>query len=202
MTKKNDNNKLEIELYETKFFDYRPVSPDVATMMFTYAYGKAMETYNDMLGRSRYLHTLKGFPDMKLETMKQQKQFKILQGLRQWSDKHGMRYDMFWSWATEAHLNLGFQKTYINVFYNKKILAEIKRQHAEWTEKFLVRSDSKFFRADSYTGHPVQQEYYDYVIKGTLKRSDQAGAAKMLAELVESGEIDLKYLQTAARSAA
>jgi hypothetical protein len=202
MPKKKDINKLEIELYETKWFDYRPVSPDVATMMFLLDYVKSMATYNDTLGNSRYVHTLKQFQSMDLETVRQQKNFKMLRGLRQWADKRGMRYDQFWSWATEAHLKLGFAKMFINVFYNASILAEVEKAHAEWTAKFLVRSDHKYFRASAFKGYPVQLDYYDYLVKGTLQRNDSKLAARTLAQLVKAGEIDHGYLQNALKEAA
>lgn len=198
--KERERNKQEIELYETKWFDYRRGEPDVATMRFLFAYGKAMETYNDQLGHTRYRHILKAFADMRLESLRDQAQFKQLASLRRWADKHGMPYELFWSYATEAHLKLGFDKTFITVFGNASIKAKVLDMWEHWKEVTVVRSSDPFFRAANFTGYAQQCEYYDYLIDSILRRYTDGEAARRLARLVNDGELDQNYLVNAVDS--
>ena len=188
--KETARNREEIELYQSKFFDYRPVSPDVATMQFMYAYGKAMEIYNDTLGYTKYRHILKAFDKMELGALKEKTQFKSLASLRRWADRHGMPYDLYWSYATEAHLQLKFDKTYINVFSHKKIRAYVLEKWESRRRQVVIRSDSHFFKAENYQGFQVQKDYYEYVIDGVFEKHNYRDAGYKLADLVRAGELD------------
>ena len=196
MQTREDINKQEIELYETKFYDYRAVSPDVATMQFMLAYGRAMEGYNDRLGYSKHRHIFRSIPSMRLSDLRSQPQFSQLAKLRRWADKYGMPYKFFWSYATEAHLKLAFHQTYIPIFGHKAIKLRVKEAWDEWRTKFSVpRSNWDFFRAENFDRRPLQCDYYDYVLGNTIKMYGTHEAARRISELVSTGELAADYVQ-------
>lgn len=191
-------NKQEIELYETKWFDYRVMSPDVATMKFMLAYGQSMRQYNHLIGLNRYFFVMRQFPSVKLSDLRKNRQFKILAGLRRWVDKHGMPYPTFWSYANDAHLNMKFVKNFISAYCNKKLLAVVNEMWTQRRQEVIVRSEFDYFRAENFAGLEAQCDYYDYLIGETQRRYSREESATKLDDLVESGELDQKYLQACA----
>jgi len=152
------------ELFDTKFFDYRALAPDAATLFFMRDWAVAFTNYNEDLGRSRYWAFLKGFESFDLSYLKATPRFKVHEKLRSFADAHGFRYDLFWQWAFEAHLHMGFQRTFENVFLSLRILKralEMKRKHEE---NFITYATTDIFKPQNYRNLELQNDYYWYLV--------------------------------------
>jgi len=195
MNKKDkERNSEEIELYTTKWFDYRHLSPDLATMRFMHSYAKAMETYNDMLGFSKHRYILRTFPSMSLNDLRNNAQFKQLASLRRFADRYGIPYPMYWTYATNAHHKLAFTKTFISTFAHERIKAIILDLWNAKKEHSLETSDDPLFKADSFQAHPSQVEYYDYLIEETIKRNPRTRQPTAFETLIVNKVIDKAYM--------
>jgi len=160
----------ERELIEMKFFDYRALTPEMATLVFMREWAQAFCNYNEDLGKTKHYAFLKSFKSFDLDYLKTNTRFKTLGKLRQIADKHGMRYDLYWQWAFEAHLSLAFGKTFENVFLNKSIQAKIldfKRKHDKRT---ITCAKSDIFSPENYRNLELQNDYYWHLINEIKNR--------------------------------
>ena len=184
----------ERELFDTKFFDYRALTPDVATLIFMQDWATAFTNYNEDLGRSRYWAFLKSFESFDSSYLQTNARFRILGKLRHFADAHGFRYDLFWQWAFDAHLNLGFHKTWENVFLNSRILTktiEMKREHEE---NFITYARSDIFKPENYRNLELQNDYYWYLIYEVKNRYHRDEFRSRLRSLLEKGRLAEEFL--------
>lgn len=190
MAKKECDERV---LYETKWFDYRPLAPDVATLVFMLEWAVKMREYKDDMGHSRYWNFLRSFKSFDLDYLRTNRRFKTLTKLRQYADKHRIRYDHFWHWAFEAHNELGFTKTFDEVFLNKKILKRVLDTNREYEQAHIKFSQSKLFEADNYDGLQIQKDYYDYIIHEVQKRYPRDRRTQKINSLIRQGKLNEKY---------
>ncbi len=202
MQTRHETPMSEVALYDTKWFDYRLMTPNTSDLKCALCYGLSLMDYNELLGLSRHVNVLKGLNVTNIEAWNKHKQ---IRKLRQWCDARGWRYEEFWALTTKAHLELGMKPLvtkfkdgrmveYIpfNVFLNKSIL---KWADANWHEQFgrFVRyADLAFFSSNNYTGHPVQDAYCDYLLKSALRRG--VNHTKRLIGLMQDGRLSAEYL--------
>ncbi len=184
----------EKELYDMKWFDYRAMDPDTATLVFMHEYALRMREYNELLGRSRYFYILKSFKAFERDYLRNHRLFKILEKLRPIADKHGMPYDKFWEFACEAHMNLGFKKTYVNVFLNKNILKKIKEDWEQYKKDFICYSKSTSLQPDNYQGFDIQKDYYEYLLGQIKTRYPASKRAEKLKLMLAQNKISKDFL--------
>ena len=152
------------ELFDTKFFDYRALAPDAATLFFMRDWAVAFTNYNEDLGRSRYWAFLKGFESFDLTYLKATPRFKVHEKLRSFADAHGFRYDLFWQWAFEAHLHMGFHRTFEQVFLFPKILTKIMEYKRTHDENFITYATTDIFKPQNYRNLELQNDYYWHLV--------------------------------------
>jgi hypothetical protein len=152
------------ELFDTKFFDYRALAPDAATLFFMRDWAVAFTNYNEDLGRTRYWAFLKGFESFDLSYLKATPRFKVHEKLRSFADAHGFRYDLFWQWAFEAHLHMGFHRTFEQVFLFPKILTKIMEYKRIFDENFITYATTDIFKPQNYRNLELQNDYYWYLV--------------------------------------
>jgi len=188
-------NTAEIELFDLKWFDYRALHPDVATMVFFQEYIRSAREYNVRLGYSKYVNVLKGYPSLDLEGLKRHSHWGMLTKLRRYADRHGIEYYFFWKWASEAHLQLCFARRFLNVYLAQRILAKVLEYRDEHVNCFIIYSQLQVFEAQNYKGWEVQDDYYSYVVKQLKKRNSLKDFTDKIKKLVSDGKIPLAFFK-------
>lgn len=183
---------LELDLYEIKWFDYRMLSPNMATMFFVREYAKAIGNLRVKLGLldGKNVSYYIALPEFDVRAPEMWKYWKRMNGLRQWADKNFMRYNDFWEWACRAYIELGFNERrmrfqkrkggkpvltkkgkpsyenkyviFLNSFLNKNLLAKVLDLQLDH-ERYVLYSDMEIFRAENWQDHPIQNDYYDHL---------------------------------------
>ena len=183
----------ERELMETKFFDYRALTPEVATLVFMREWARAFCNYNEDLGKTKHYVFLKSFQSFDLSYLRDNRRFKTLGKLRQIADKHGVRYDLYWQWAFEAHLSLGFGKTFENVFFNKNIQAKILDMKRAHDETFMTYAESDIFKPENYRNLELQNDYFWHLIRKIKDRYHRDKWQARIRNLVENHRIPREF---------
>lgn len=189
-------------LAELKWFDYRPLAPDTATLAFVCEHVKGLARQLEYLGEERAWFKAHGSvfgKGRKLNPAEPHawKHWTLFERLRRLADQHFMRYDLFWAMAFEAYNEFGWGAKQLkgkgygfipfNYFGNRTMLSRVKAGYEEYTRRFLVKSHLPFFRPESFTGHPFQVGYWRYVA-GEIKKRYPSRWRDRLAELTEEGQ--------------
>lgn len=197
----------ERELYGLKWFDYKPLSPDMATLLMGQEHCRQSVYFYELLGeQSHFVKTAALlYSKLDLDNIRSWKRFDTMEKLRQWADQNGMRYDNFWRWAFEAILNTrhgtvgrkndrGRSRFFVlNHFLNKHVLEDTLRRRDEAQATFITFSDHPYFQAAAYRGEPLQDSYHLYLLQ-ELKRRFPAAMLEKLNILIENGRFSKKYL--------
>ena len=183
----------ERELMETKFFDYRALTPEVATLVFMREWARAFCNYNEDLGYTRHFAFLKGFKSFDLNYLRTNRPFKILNELRQIADKHGARYDLYWQWAFEAHTELCFGNKMVNTFKNKKIQAKILDMKREYDERTITYAKSDIFKSANYRNFELQNDYFWHIIREIKNRYHRDYRQGIMKTLIKNDKIPMEF---------
>lgn len=196
----------ERDMYASKWFDYRMMTPKTATLAFALEHFRALAENKKLLGDRPFEAVL---ASRKLDPSEPEKwrDWKSAVRLRRTADAVGMPYECFWEWAFEAYMDLKMQTLLtkkntvfvpFNSFLNERLLATVLRKHLTYP---LVRySSAPFLQADAYEGHPIQVAYYDYLIS-ILSKSRRNCTSVKLKELIDDGKISRRYLEKYRRAA-
>lgn len=190
-----EDSLLERNLYEVKWFDYRMVSPDGATILFIAEYARRVQDYRvDVAGNPEgsrgFANVLRGFD---LKDPKAWGQFGIMQTLRRFADKNCIPYGNFWKWAFRAHLDGGWKIVQPKIFLQTSIKARVIELQDEHMEAFVTFSLLPVFSAENYKGHEIQKDYYYNLVSEVNSRYPN-DADRRLASLAKSGRISREFL--------
>lgn len=193
----NMTNENEKAFYGIKWFDYRMLSIDTATVAFLNEFAKCQTSFNEDTGKTRYFSFFKNMSGFEPTYMKKYKTdfWNSLVKLRQWADGHFMSYDDYWRWAFRAFNDLSFNKCYLNAFINTRLKMAVLDYKDENTTNFLKKSDLPYFKADNFTGNKIQCDYYDYLIR-QIKARYPMEYDGMFAKYISEGTINQEYLKT------
>jgi hypothetical protein len=203
-----DVGDIEQELFKTKWFDYRMLSPDDATLLFMDEWRKALTSYNEhnvpsYRGKDGKLHVMNGYTDvskgyksLNIEYLKTKKKtsWNLFTKLRQWADKQGFGYDKYWPSAFKAHEVLGFKNRLLNVFLNERIKAKVVERIDDYRQIKIKKAMSSAFKAENYEGTPLQDDYYEYLID-ELKQRYPVRREEKLMKMVKEGEINKNFFK-------
>lgn len=195
----------ERRLYELKWFDYRPLSPDTATVAFMCEFWKRLATVmKDDLGDDRAPYRIDNMI-MKLadKPPKTWRDFQMGETLRSWSDRNFMRYDHFWMWAFEEYLGMSFgtkglvkgkkDRTIIMNYFNyPKILSKVQQRRGQHEADRVIWSEHPYFKPEAFEGTRLQLDYFDYVVCA-VKRLSGARASHAIRRMVDNGKIPKCY---------
>jgi hypothetical protein len=179
----------ERELMDMKFFDYRALEPEVATLVFMANWAQAFCNYNEDIGYTKHFAFLKGFKSFDLDYLRTNSHFKTLNELRKIADKHGARYDLFWQWAFEAHTELSFQNKMVNTFKNKNIQAKILDKKRAHEKTFITYAKSDIFKPENYRNLELQNDYCWYLIREIKNRYAKETWQGKILTLVENNRL-------------
>lgn len=173
----------EQQLIETKWFDYKPLPPDTATLAFIVEHAKGLVRQLEYLGEEGAYYkatgALFGSRGLKRANPTAWKHWKLFERLRQRADERCMRYDLFWAMAFEAYNEFGWgtrqtkrKSCFVpfNYFTSKALLSRVFDGWEEYRRQFLVKSHIPFLRAEAFTGHPFQVGYWRYVADEIKRR--------------------------------
>ncbi len=196
----------ERELYDTKWFDYYHLPPDVATLTFFFEWAKAITNFKESIGESRFVNVLKKYERLDIEYLKSHgTTWKHVQNLRQWADQHGLEYRNYWSVAFIVATDLNFVRVlktktakhstvFLSAFYNKNLKREVLRRIKEHRSQVIQKSDFWLFRAKHYKGYQSQRNYYNYLIEMVKQRYPTQIVDKVKI-MVENKEISMSYFK-------
>lgn len=159
----------ERALFDTKWFDYRHMTPHGCNLAFLLAYGTAFADFCETMGRRRYVNCFlqrHGKTESRYDPAdpKAWSGWKHIVELRCWADKNCMRYDDFWKFAFAAAIELGFQKFYLPFFKAKDILVEVLGKWDSLQDEIIVYSNSEMFTPKAYVGSEIQDDYYWHLV--------------------------------------
>jgi hypothetical protein len=196
----------EVMLYKSKWWDYKILSPESATLSFICAYGQRVPLYMERLASTvngknqegedikyeanRYVNVLK---HLDVESPEDWKHWKNITKLRQFADLHGMKYKEFWDHAVEAHEALNYKHTWVNVFLAKRLQEEVvKRFHASRLIT-IPTAEFSYFKADEFTGGcELQNKYYLELTKMVMAKYGSR-AKDVLLGMVSDGLIPVGF---------
>jgi hypothetical protein len=191
----------ERELFQTKWWDYRFMTPFEATCAYIDAFGQqARKVYSRDIDSERAAH-IKVVTSAKVVDAFLQNDAKAKRAMsgfwrgRQVADAIGMPYPAYVFEAISQRMRR-WQRAYLpseNQIYQE---GDVERVSSRWSEVAASRihySDHHAYLSQNYEGAPAQKGYYDYLVQ----RSAQTGDKIMtLVDMVEADRISLEYLQT------
>lgn len=179
---------MEKALYDSKWWDYRTMTPQTATLAFAKAYGEAFGLHGDTLLGSRYINCFKGWQSTRPQDWKH---YRTMVRLRQFADRWGMKYRDFWDWAFYAWMELGFTAFYPNAFLNARLQNHILGQKEARQDPFLRFAESAFFASAHYCGHWLQDDYNLHLTRAAMKRA----GVHLVRDLVSDEHIATGFAQ-------
>ena len=185
----------ERELYDLKWFDYRPFDPDTATLFFLKEQAKRFVKHYASLGR--YPVVLRAYATFdRIRLGKKMKRWKVLTELRQWCDKLGMPYGKFWEWACETHLELKIGKMYEIYFTNENLLFEVKSAWEQEKRNFIITSDFYLLHPNNYKHYEFQDDYYGYLVGQVKRRYPRLKWKEILDSYVENEKLVVDFAKS------
>lgn len=188
MSKKYD----ELALMAVKWFDYRILTPDQATMACLYHYAVATRYYQKEVGNGSYFNFL---VKVDLNNPKDWRGWRFIEKIRQHADSLGLPYDLYWSFAYQSRSKLPFQRSYINVFLNKRLMAMVEGMAARYKKEYVFLSDKPIFSPAKYCGLWIQDLYFDHVIRLVFEVYGRAGFGRVISQMVDDGKLPLEFLR-------
>lgn len=181
---------LEPALYETKWFDYRQMSPTQATYLFLHhysiQYGNYIRTAID--GKKGYTRAIRGgdlfFPKKMIGTGRKavvtigdpHREHVPFWKLRQRADLYGIRYDFFCRAGMEHFMDVGWANFVPRPHHlddDVLGLGVLNKWELESRAK-IQWAENDFYRVENFTGHKDQLAYEAYIVQSIKRRQIKA----------------------------
>ena len=181
--------KLERDLYQSKWFDYRPLHPLQATYEFAQAYREAFRYITAIRfdrGAARYV---KGFSGNDMLALRPQSLTGFFKA-RIFADQNGLPYDFM----CRAAMRYAEAASWTNMprptqLYGEEIGNAILEAWIAEQETSPRRAQDRFYQVEAYRGHPYQVEYAHYLLN--IVARDQRHVAQRLATVLHDAPIEL-----------
>lgn len=210
MPRKTKEAQQERQLYDLKWHDYRMLSPDMCTLVFICEYSRAVrwqrvEEYGIPPEEVKNLSVLDGNPKSREKNpnakfdftdIKAWRYWNIMEKLRRWADEMYLPYDKFWEWAFAVRRKLNYKYSTPTVFAAAPLQEEILNMRDEYERHYIFTSKLPVFRAEAYSGTPLQDDYCECVV-GDLRRkyeSDRVFTAR-LKTLIKDGVLSREFVE-------
>lgn len=158
----------EPALYESKWFDYRPLHPVMATYLCVHYYNRA---FGDFVGKY-FDHGRRFMVGFKGKDFMNTREFKSFWRLRQKADELGIRYDFFMREAMNFCAAHGWRQPPRPqmISTNNDMLVEITNKWAMECRAKIQFAVSPRFQVEHFVGGRDQLAYEDYLIGEIMKR--------------------------------
>jgi len=182
---------LERNLFFTKWFDYRGLTPDDATKHFVNCFD---EVFFRMYQKTKYKYYKVFKKGDYNRPLNQWKHYKIFTKLRQIADAHCCKYQDFVNFLFDGFIELGYNRLYPSVFLSGKLV-----KHALTKEKEKYSSGiklSNYINAENYNPNSIiHNEYFNYLLYEISKKS-KVIRCQLLKQLATNKHIPEKFLTT------
>lgn len=161
--------ELEPDLMQTRWFDYRRMTPLEATKLFALLYNIE---YRNRAAMMRDLERAAMQRDQ-LKGLENETSVNLLSAWRsrQAADRIGCRYEFYIRYAFKRTFeNLWRYIPRINQLYNEDLATDIATQWELESRVSLQLASDPFFKTDRYVGHPDQLAYHQYLINEARRR--------------------------------
>lgn len=188
--------KFDRELYRTKWFDYRLMSPFRATMAYVEAYEKVYRIIYARAIDTRVADFVKppSVTWLCLGLRNGQPKFRrLLSGFwrgRQVADALGMPYELYIEYAFEARMR-NWQQRYLPRECHLYGEWDVERVQAQWEEMQSARlfmPEHPAYMIENYAGIFYQDDYHEWLFKQAGLRSDRP---YFLARFVKEGRLSV-----------
>lgn len=196
---------MEDELYKTKWFDYRMLSPDMATMRFVYFWMKShgwalshagLDFREDLNGDPVPVpyHYAQGTMEY-FQQVNDGEDWEAFQKLRRMCDRRGVPYWMFCESAIKVLQGtdegvLDVRCTTGNMMLNSIMLDVTERKlHGP-----IPLARDPHFAAAAYVGHPLQEEYAWHVTRA-IKSRYRGDLTQKFVSLIKNGHLSKQFVK-------
>lgn len=160
--------KLEAELFESKWWDYRRLHPVIATYLFAHEYNNA---YQWIVKRCRDIERGQYMKGFKGKDIFEGKEVIAFWKARQSADRLGMRYDFYirtaMKWAEDRNWRNIPRPIHL---YSDDLVEHLKEKWAEEARARLQSATAECYRIDSYSAHPDQDAYREWAFEQVSRR--------------------------------
>jgi len=161
--------KKEVGLYATKWFDYRPLHPTMATYLLAHHYNRA---YGDFMKealdyKKRFMAAFKG------KDVMMAREVKSFWKLRQRIDELGIRYDFFCREAMAWCIDNGWRQPPrpAHVSTNDDLIVFVMNRWHEECQAKVQWAINPRYTAAQFVGAPDQVAYEAYLAEAIMKRA-------------------------------
>ena len=192
---------MDKELFGTKWWDYRFMTPCEATLAYIDAFGiEARKIYARDIDceRAEHIHVVTGQKVLEGLIRNEQKAKRAFAGFwrgRQVADAIGMPYGTYIYEALSARMRR-WQRTYLPTAAQVYQEGDVERVAARWEALAASRiyfSDHHAYLAQNYRAEPIQKQYSNYLFQRSASSGDRIAT---LADMVEADRLSLQYLAT------
>lgn len=197
---------LEKKLYQSKWFDYRLLTPGEATVEFICCWSHAQDRFLAALGyaedASVGIHFSCDLKDLEAFEKQYPKEATIFKNLRRYADKKFLIYNDFWRCAFafllfDSNMHDAYCRRYLKtrglkVFTDTQLKSIIFNMIAD--ENIIRRSKHLYFRAQAWKDEPLQNKYYNYLTYHVVKKYPKT-YEEVLNKLVSYGDLNAGYLR-------
>lgn len=197
---KNERLAVEPELFKTKWWDYRFMSPFEATFEYIDAFGnQARKIYAREFDYERAQHirvatgptTKKGLLE---DNPKARKSFAGFWRGRQVADAVGAPYDVFIYQAMTSRMR-AWKRTHLpnaDQLYGERDVEFVARQWEDIKASRVFYAEHHAYLAQNYIGAPIQQEYCQYLLDRSRTTGDRVNT---LVDMIESDRLPIEFIQ-------
>jgi len=205
----------EDQLYETKWFDYRLLTPDQATLLFIRYWWRAHRFLLEKLygyvvdehgGHSEVEeHELFDANNITLDEIQNRfpSELDTFTRLRRFADSRGFNYETFWFAAAHVLLHYYLPKDislerYIetkdirilsNVIFKNNVLDKIDE------DGIISPSHLCYFMAQHWHDEELQNQYYEYLVESVVKGRAPAMWYRLLRTWISDGWLSQEFLE-------
>lgn len=158
----------ETALYKSKWFDYRPMHPVLATYLLAHHYNRA---YGDMVGQC-YDHNKRFMVAFKGKDVMACREVKSFWKLRQRIDELGIRYDFFCREAMSWCIDNGWKQPPrpAHVATNDELIIHVTNLWEMESRAKIQWARSARFTAAAFVGAPDQLAYEEHLTARIMQR--------------------------------
>lgn len=171
-------SEIERELYRSKWFDYRFMSPVEATMEFAKEYEKVYrQQFATVIDKDTSLYVnVKIDVDFRSVTKLPNAKISALWRARQFADSMCMPYDLYIRLAFTSVLKYWKRKhmPQPQQLYSKRVIEEVWTEWSKRQESALFVASDLRFLAENYANTTVQNDHIDWLIKLANIRANAA----------------------------
>ena len=168
------------------------MTPDQANHVFMLEYAKGYREYQGKFDEY-YVNFLKSYRGFDIASLKEHKNWKVIEELRRWCDLYGMKYDMFWGWACAVHLDMRFKFRWLPIFKCQSLLNVVFERCLSYRVAVTIQSSEEIFKAENYKGYQVQRDYYNYLLSEFKAKYSERQTVEIIKEMIGSGKIAVDF---------